>query len=98
MNENFDVWYENEGSEPMSVSDIFYLVKEYRLIEVWLWNWYAIRQWKDIPMTIEHEGETIDVQYWTVYCSSGNNVIESVWTWRGEDELAEYIQTCLNYI
>lgn len=90
----YKVYYEASESEPMDIGDIFYLVKNYRLIEVALVNGYAIRQRKDMPITLELNGETIDIDYWTVYCTSWNKIIENVWTWRGEDELKQYIEAC----
>ena len=97
MKESFSVFYENDESEKMLIEDIFYLIKNYRLIEITLDNWYAIRQWKDLPMVIERDWETFNMEYWKVYCCSWN-VIESVWNWWGEDELKDYIETCSKYI
>ena len=98
MKEKFDVYYESEEFEEMSISDIFYLIKNYRLIEITLNNWYVIRQWKDLPTQYVIDWETYDMEYWKVYCTSGNKVIESVWDWWWEDELKDYIETCSKYI
>jgi len=98
MKESFNVFYENEESEKMLIEDIFYLIKNYRLIEITLDNWYVIRQWKDVPMTYDTESESYQMEYWTVYCTSWNNVLESVWTGWWEDELKDYIETCSKYI
>ena len=61
-------------------------------------NGYYIRQWRDVPMTYYIENESYQMEYWTVYCTSWNNVLESVWTGWGEKELQEYIDICSEYI
>lgn len=90
-----------ECSEPeqLNISEIFYEIKEYRLIEISLDNWYAIRQWKDVPIkyTNPDSWETFDMDYWKIYCLNWNR-IESVREWRWEKELMEFIETCENYI
>lgn len=97
MEKRLDVYYENDESEKMSISDIFYLIRNYRLVSIDLDNWYSIKQWKDLPMVIEREWETFDIRYWKVYCCSWD-FIESVWDWWGEEDLEQYINTCSNYI
>lgn len=97
MEKRLDVFYENEESEKMSISDIFYLIKNYRLVSIDLDNWYSIKQWKDLPATIEWNWEIFDMEYWKVYCCSWD-IIESVWNWWWEEDLEHYINTCSNYI
>ena len=55
-------------------------------------------KWKDVPMTYYIENESYQMEHWTVYCTSWNNVLESVWTGWGEKELQEYIDICSEYI
>lgn len=94
----YSCYYEAEEGERMDISNAFYLIKEYRLVEITLDNWYYIRQRKDIPTQYVIDWETYDMNYWKVYCTSGNNVIESVWNWWGEEDLEKYIETCESYI
>lgn len=85
-------------SEDLSLSEIFYEIKENRLIEISLDNWYAIRQWKDIDVEYEdNDNWKFNMTYGTVYCTRGNN-IESVREWWWEADLKEFIKTCQNYI
>ena len=94
----YDCYLECVEPEKLDISGIFYEIKNYRLIEVSLDNWYVIKQWKDVPMTYDSEGASYDMEYGVVYCTSWNNVLESVRTWWGEDELESWIKTCENYI
>lgn len=94
----YDCFLEQEEWEKLDISELFYMIREYRLIEVVLDNWYSIKQWKDVPMTYDSEGASYDMKPGVVYCTSWNNVLESVRTWWGEDELKSWIETCENYI
>ena len=98
---NYTCYTEYAEPEQLNISGLFYEIKNYRLIEITLdsWNWYYIRQRKDIPITYVHPEtkEVFDMKYGTVYCTSWND-IESVRGWRWEKELEEYIKTCEEYI
>lgn len=84
--------------ERLDISEIFYEVKEMRLIEIDLDNWYIIRQWKDLTVDYKDQDNwTFHMEYWMLYCSNWGN-IESVWHWRWEDDLKARIETCENYI
>lgn len=97
----YDCYLERGEWEKLDISQLFYEIKESRLIEITLdsWNWYYIRQRKDISITYVHPEtkEVFDMKYGTVYCTSWND-IESVWEWWWEKELEEYIKTCEEYI
>lgn len=97
----YDCYLERGEWEKLDISQLFYEIKESRLIEITLdsWNWYYIRQRKDIPITYVHPEtkEVFDMKYGTVYCTSWND-IESVREWWWEKELEEYIKTCEEYI
>lgn len=94
----YDCYLECDAWEQLDIAQLFYEIKEFRLIEVVLDNWYSIKQRKDIPMTYDTEWASYDMKPGVVYCTSWNNVLESVRTWWGENELKERIETCENYI
>jgi len=97
----YDCYLEQSEWEKLDISQLFYEIKECRLIEITLdsWNWYYIKQRKDIPITYVHPEtkEVFNMKYGTVYCTSWND-IESVREWWWEKELEEYIKTCEEYI
>ena len=98
MKETYSCRLEQEGWENLDLSTVFYMVKNKLLIELDLENWYVIRQWKDLDLTYEDKDNwKFDMKYWMLYCTRGNN-IESVWNWRGEEDLKSWIETCENYI
>lgn len=97
MAKKYKCYYVDEPTD-YDVEDLFYLIKNYQLVEIVLDNGYYIRQWRDVPMTYDTENESYQMEYWTVYCTSWNNVLESVWTGWGEKELQEYIDICSEYI
>lgn len=98
MKKTYNCWTENEEGDCLDFGTIFYMVKNRLLIELDLENWYVIRQRKDLDLTYEDEENwKFDMKYWTLYCTRGNN-IESIWDWRGEDDLKTWIKTCENYI
>lgn len=95
---NYTCYTEYAEPEQLNISELFYEIKEFRLIEISLENWLAIRQWKDIPMMYEAEDkEVFHMEYWMLYCTHWQDII-SVWNWRGEEELKEYIDICSEYI
>lgn len=94
----YECYLECAEWERLDLSDLFYEVKNYRVIEISLDNWVAIRQWKDIPMMYETEDkEVFHMEYWMLYCTRWQDII-SVWNWRGEEELKEYIDICSEYL
>lgn len=94
----YDCYLECTEWERLDLSDLFYEVKNYRVIEIALDNWLVIRQWKDIPIMYEAEDkEVFHMEYWMLYCTHWQDII-SVWNWRGEEELKEYIDICSEYI
>ena len=94
----YDCYLESYEGEKLNISQLFYEIKECRLIEVSLENWLAVRQWKDIPIMWEAEdGAVFHMEYWMVYCTHWQDII-SVRKWWGEDELKEYLDICGEYI
>lgn len=94
----YDCYLECTEWEKLDLSEVFHEIKNYRLIEIWLENWLAVRQWKDIPIMREAEdGAVFHMKYWMVYCTHWQDII-SIWNWRGEEELKEYIDICSEYI
>lgn len=89
---------EQEEWERLDISQVFYMVKNYLLIELDLGNWYVVRQWKDLDVEYKDgDNGKFKMKYWMLYCTRWNN-IESVWNWRWQEELEEWIKTCQNYI
>lgn len=89
-----------EYAEPelLNISELFYEVKEKRLIEISLDNWLAIRQWKDVPFSwTADDWAVFDMDYWMLYCTHWKDII-SVWRGWWETELKEYIKQCKDYI
>lgn len=89
----YKTYYQNSESELFNLSELFYLVKEYNLIEIVLENNLYIRQWKDLDAKIELDWELVDMKYWTLYLTDGDKLLK-VWNWRWEDELKEFIDEC----
>ncbi len=100
MEENkYPCYFECDEWERMKLSQIFWLVKEFRLVEIQPneedLSLY-VRQWKDIPMTYETEDETFEMKYWKLYLTDWTNIYK-VWNWRGEDWLEEWLEECKNF-
>ena len=90
----YDCFLEQDESEKLDLSEIMYEIKNYRLIEIWLENWLAVRQWKDIPITRTAEDwEAFNMKYWTVYLTHWPDIIRTR-DWRGEDSLKEWLDIC----
>ena len=76
---------ETQESEMLDYSEIFWMIKNYYLLEIVLDNELFIRQWKDIEMW--------DMNYWKVYLTDWRTIYD-VWKGRWEDELQEWIEKC----
>lgn len=98
MEENrniFRCWYEPEESELFDLEELFYLIKNKKLLEVAVSDrdYLFIRQWKDIDMEYNTEDYNWKMKYWTVYLTDWTNIYD-IWHWRGEDEFKEWIESC----
>ena len=93
--EKFNVFYESATNEVMTVEEIYYLQKDYRLNEFAISenDYYYIRQWKDIPMEYITEDYDYYLQSWTCYLTDWTNLI-SVWHWYTEDDFEEWVEEC----
>ena len=94
----YDCYLECSEWEKLDLSQLFYEVKNRRLIEIALGNWLTVRQWKDIPITYETEDkEVFHMEYWMLYCTHWQDII-SVWEWWWEAGLKEWLDICEEYL
>lgn len=94
----YPCYFECDEWEEMDLSQIFYYVKNWKMIEIQVNEDCVlyVRQWKDIPMTYETGDETFEMTYWKLYLTDWTNIYK-VWNWRGEDWLAEWLEECKNF-
>ena len=91
----YRTYYIADQSENLTLDEVFYMIKNYYLIEIVLDNDLCIRQWNDLDTQLLLNWETIDMKAWKVYLTDGNNLLD-VWNWRGTDELEKWIEKCNN--
>lgn len=94
--ETFGCFYEAEESEVFDLWELFYLVKEKKLIELSVSDRQClyIRQWKDLPMDYDDWNYNCHMEYWDLYLTDMGHTIYDKWYWRWEDELEEWIESC----
>ena len=94
---NYNCYYQRDESEGLNIDEIFYMVKNFYLVEIVLDNWLAIRQRNEIPCNItviknwEEQKETINT--WNLYLTDGYFCYDIRKRW-GEDELEKWIDDC----
>lgn len=91
----FRCFYEAEESELFNVSDLFYLVKNNRLVEFSISenDKLFIRQWKGFKMDYDDWDYKCKLEYWTLYLTDWTKIYDRWYGW-WEDELKEWIEQC----
>ena len=95
---NYNCYYQKDESEGLNIDEIFYMVKNYYLIEIELDNWLAIRQRNELPCEIlvriwDWKEQRQEIHTGNLYLTDWN-VCFDIWHWRGIDELHQRIDEC----
>lgn len=93
----YKCYCQRDDADCLELDELFYMVKNYYLIEICLENRLYIRQWKDLDcQLLNKEWETIDMSVWKLYLTDWENLLD-VWDWWWEEELGEWIDKCKAY-
>lgn len=97
----YSCYVENPEGEMLDISELFYMIKNYYLVEIPLDYWLYIRQWKDTKkedVIIEDHGmeRKVSLKFWDIYLSDWEKILDKR-QGRWEEDLEKWIDHCYKF-